>query len=115
MFVGGSGDLEYANLFDTVCTCVLFSFILLGVVGIKVIDNHEISVPGTESASSVDDAIALLGGGGGAASSTITSYAQYERSRMPSIKAENPEAKASQLREWCKKEWSRSPKNPKNQ
>mmetsp|Transcript_5066 Transcript_5066/g.15428 ORF Transcript_5066/g.15428 Transcript_5066/m.15428 type:complete len:239 (-) Transcript_5066:194-910(-) len=62
-----------------------------------------------------------INGGGGAAAAAAPgllggpmSYKQFEAARMPSIKLDKPGLKASQYRDFIRKEWQRSPQNPKN-
>lgn len=42
-------------------------------------------------------------------------YAEFEESRLPSVKQENPNMRLSQLKQILKKEWMKSPLNPMNQ
>ncbi|CAG5127583.1 unnamed protein product [Candidula unifasciata] len=42
-------------------------------------------------------------------------YAEFEESRLPLLKQENPNMRLSQLKQLLKKEWMKSPLNPMNQ
>eukprot|EP01051_Picozoa_sp_SAG22_P003155 SAG22_NODE_151_length_17414_cov_7.812128_2_plen_244_part_00 len=53
-------------------------------------------------------------GANAAAQGKIT-FKVFEGTRLPALKADKPGLKASQYRDLCKKEWSRSPLNPANQ
>ena len=73
-------------------------------------------------ARTVDEAIAVLGGSGGAAKvdkhperRIKAAFAAFEEREMPRLKAENPTLRMSQLRQVLKKEWMKSPDNPKIQ
>lgn len=44
-----------------------------------------------------------------------TAYKDFEDTRLPELKAENPTLKLSQLRQLLRKEWKKSPSNPMNQ
>ena len=41
-------------------------------------------------------------------------YEEFESVRLPQLKAENPNARLSQLKQMLRKEWMKSPDNPLN-
>ena len=41
-------------------------------------------------------------------------YEEFEKSRLPQLKAENPGLRLSQLKQIIWKEWTKSPDNPLN-
>ncbi len=42
-------------------------------------------------------------------------YDQFEKDRLPELKAENPNMRLSQLKQMLRKEWLKHPSNPFNQ
>ena len=77
--------------------------------------NHLLRVKANEgelSARNVEDATLLLGGS--LESKWKMTYSEFEAREMPSLKAENPGMKHSQLKQMVWKEWQRSPENPVN-
>ena len=42
-------------------------------------------------------------------------YLAYEERRLPTVKADNPNLRLSQLKQIIKKDWNKSPDNPLNQ
>lgn len=42
-------------------------------------------------------------------------YIEYEESRLPALKEENPNMRLSQLKQIVKKDWMKAPENPLNQ
>jgi hypothetical protein len=71
-----------------------------------------------EVASTVDDAIAVLG-----CPEKIdrhpekrmkAAYAAFEELHLPTLKTENPNLRLSQLKQMIKKDWLKSPDNPLN-
>eukprot|EP00088_Acartia_fossae_P060613 TRINITY_DN7260_c0_g1_i3.p1 TRINITY_DN7260_c0_g1~~TRINITY_DN7260_c0_g1_i3.p1 ORF type:complete len:236 (-),score=95.82 TRINITY_DN7260_c0_g1_i3:209-916(-) len=86
---------------------------------------NRIQVEG-EEARTVDEAIAVLslkdnggesGGGGPAVDKhpekrMKAAYEEFEKSRLPQLKKENPNMRLSQLKQMLRKEWQKHPDNP---
>ena len=75
-----------------------------------------------EEARTMDEAIDILSkGGAGAAADKHpekrmkAAYEDFEKSRLPALKLENPNLRLSQLKQLLRKEWMKSPQNPFNQ
>jgi len=74
-----------------------------------------------EEARTVETAINILSGTGTAAvekhpeKRMKAAYEEFEKSRLPVLKVENPNLRLSQLKQLLRKEWMKSPQNPFNQ
>ncbi|BFZ01470.1 hypothetical protein BsWGS_04509 [Bradybaena similaris] len=74
-----------------------------------------------DEARTVDEAISMLSVGSEPQADKHpekrmkAAYAEFEESRLPSLKQENPNMRLSQLKQILKKEWMKSPLNPMNQ
>ena len=74
-----------------------------------------------EEARTVETAINILNGTGTAAvekhpeKRMKAAYEEFEKSRLPVLKVENPNLRLSQLKQLLRKEWMKSPQNPFNQ
>lgn len=76
---------------------------------------------GSETASNLDDAIAVLRLTDSSPSvdkhpekRMKACYEEFESARLPQLKAENPNLRLSQLKQMLRKEWQKSPDNPLN-
>ena len=74
-----------------------------------------------EEARSVEAAIDILSSPGSAKvdkhpeKRMKAAYEEFESTRLPELKAENPNLRLSQLKQMLRKEWLKSPQNPFNQ
>ena len=74
-----------------------------------------------EEARTVETAINILSGTGTGAvdkhpeKRMKAAYEEFEKSRLPVLKVENPNLRLSQLKQLLRKEWMKSPQNPFNQ
>lgn len=75
---------------------------------------------GHEDASTIDEAISLLGVSQPASEKhpekrMKAAYTVFEERELPRLKAENPNLRMSQLKQLLRKDWMKSPENPMNQ
>uniref|UniRef100_A0A0B7AUQ8 Coiled-coil domain-containing protein n=1 Tax=Arion vulgaris TaxID=1028688 RepID=A0A0B7AUQ8_9EUPU len=74
-----------------------------------------------DEARTVDEAISMLSVGSEPLADRHpekrmkAAYLEFEESRLPEVKQENPNMRLSQLKQMLKKEWLKSPLNPMNQ
>merc|ERR1719427_1785813 len=81
---------------------------------------NRIQVEGSE-ARTVDEAISVLTISEGEATTALdkhpekrmkAAYEEFEKSRLPELKKENPNMRLSQLKQMLRKEWQKHPDNP---
>jgi len=73
-----------------------------------------------EEARTIETAVNILSGTGTVAldkhpeKRIKAAYEEFEKSRLPALKVENPNLRLSQLKQLLRKEWMKSPQNPFN-